>query len=208
MFVLTIDQKGSRRGTDAVPELLRRLSGIATVAGFSRTVGDEIQGLLADPAAVRTAILRVLRDGGWHIGLGVGPVEEGSWSDGVTSGRGAAFLAAREAVESAKRSPSNLAVRSDAARERAAECEAAWHLVAELVDRRTDAQWRVVDAAEGGAAGVEIAESLGVTPQSVSDSLRRSGIGLERAAHGLLDRLAAETDAEAVRAAGDEKEGR
>ena len=54
MFVMTVDQRGSRTGPDMVPQTLDRLAEILTgdrapVAGFERTAGDEIQGVLENP---------------------------------------------------------------------------------------------------------------------------------------------------------------
>ncbi len=50
--MLTVDQRGSRRGTDRVPRAIALLSGVPTVLRFERTAGDEFQGVLDDPAAV------------------------------------------------------------------------------------------------------------------------------------------------------------
>ena len=62
MFVLTIDQRHSRTETDRVPVLLDILREVCAtsppLAGFERTVGDEIQGLFGDAAGV------VVRAGG------------------------------------------------------------------------------------------------------------------------------------------------
>ena len=76
MIVLTIDQEGSRRGADRVPELLDQLASVQTVAGFERTVGDEVQGLLKDAKAACAAICLTMRMGGWHIGIGIGQVDD------------------------------------------------------------------------------------------------------------------------------------
>lgn len=43
MFVLTIDQRGSRSHGDKVPRLLSLLADLETVLPFERSVGDEIQ---------------------------------------------------------------------------------------------------------------------------------------------------------------------
>ena len=64
MFVLTADQKRSRRRGDRVPEALAALEstlGTAAASGvalpFERTVGDEIQGVLHSPAAVVRSLM-------------------------------------------------------------------------------------------------------------------------------------------------------
>ncbi|MBB1048760.1 hypothetical protein G6028_13395, partial [Dietzia cercidiphylli] len=61
MYVVTIDQRGSRVADDLVPGLLEALAVIPCAAAFERTAGDEVQGLLTDPAAVRRALLVALR---------------------------------------------------------------------------------------------------------------------------------------------------
>ena len=194
MFVVTMDQRDSRSSPDHVPTLLDALSGVETVAEFERTAGDEVQALLSSPEAVRTTVLTALRFGDWHCGIGVGAVESGSYATGTRAGRGAAYLAAREAVEAAKSAGGPVAVRvaEDApasARDWAADCEAVWTLVAALVTDRTEAQWRVVDMVDRTDTQAAAAEALGMTPTSVAGALRRSGIRAERAAHPVLDRL-------------------
>ncbi len=51
-YVMTIDQRRSQAGPDAVPAAEELLAGSAPVRAFERTAGDEIQGLLDDPGAV------------------------------------------------------------------------------------------------------------------------------------------------------------
>ena len=43
MFVLTVDQRGSRRDIDRVDAILTALATVQTVRAFERTAGDEIQ---------------------------------------------------------------------------------------------------------------------------------------------------------------------
>ncbi len=89
-FVLTIDQRGSSTTTDLVDHMLARLTRIHTRLPFERTAGDEFQGLLEDPVSVVDAILDLVRDGNWHIGLGAGPVAEPLPSS-TRAARGSAF---------------------------------------------------------------------------------------------------------------------
>ncbi len=71
MFVLTIDQRGSRHGTDLVPDLLDRLRAHPGVLlGFDRTVGDEVQGVVEDAAIAVEITLDVMRTHAWSVGLG------------------------------------------------------------------------------------------------------------------------------------------
>ena len=76
MFVLTVDQKDSRRVGDRVPDLLAVLvDRPGLVLPFERTVGDEVQGVLADVIAVVDLVLDLLRRGGWSVGIGAGSVD-------------------------------------------------------------------------------------------------------------------------------------
>ncbi|NKY40752.1 hypothetical protein HGA02_14810, partial [Cellulomonas septica] len=104
MFVLTIDQRGSRRHGDRVEQLLADLAahheqtGVDPLRGFERTVGDEVQGVYDDPEPVVDVALHVLRLGGWTVGIGAGPVDE-PLPDSPRAGSGPAFVLARTAVE-------------------------------------------------------------------------------------------------------------
>ena len=113
MFVLTIDQRHSRTETDRVPVLLDILREVCAtsppLAGFERTVGDEIQGLFGDAAGGVAAVRAVVREGGWHLGIGIGLIEGVPAT--VREGRGSAFVSAREAVDAAK-SSGDVAVRA------------------------------------------------------------------------------------------------
>lgn len=209
MYVVTIDQRGSRVADDLVPGLLEALADIPCAAAFERTAGDEVQGLLTDPAAVRRALLVALRGGEWHCGVGAGEVDDDSYASGTRAGRGPAYLAARDAVEAAKGLSSSVAVRvpatpgagagagSDAAAW-AADCEAVWGLTAPLILDRTEAQWRVVDAVDRSPTQAAAAHELDITPASVNGALRLSRIREERAAYPALDRLLAGAHAAAT----------
>ncbi|MDV8001058.1 hypothetical protein [Rhodococcus sp. IEGM 1408] len=216
MYVVTIDQRHSRRAEDRVPRLLEALAGVPCVSAFDRTAGDEVQGLLDDPAAVRSALLIALREGEWHCGVGAGEVDDDSYSTGTRAGRGPAYLAARRAVEAAKGLPGSVAVRvpadaggraergaaggragsgagggiaEDSAPAWAADCEAVWALVAPLVLHRTEAQWRVVDVVDTSDTQTAAAAELSIAPASVTGALKLSRIREERAAYPALDRL-------------------
>ncbi|GAA1053634.1 hypothetical protein [Dietzia natronolimnaea] len=204
MYVVTIDQRGSRVADDLVPGLLEALADIPCAAAFERTAGDEVQGLLTDPAAVRRALLVALRGGVWHCGVGAGEVDDDSYASGTRAGRGPAYLAARDAVEAAKGLSSSVAVRVPAtpgagagagagadAAAWAADCEAVWGLTAPLILDRTEAQWRVVDAVDRSPTQAAAAHELDITPASVNGALRLSRIREERAAYPALDRLLA-----------------
>ncbi len=71
-YVLTVDQIGSRRHGDLVDLAVDSLAELPAEVGFTRTVGDEFQGVLSDPVSVVTAIVVLMRDEQWHVGIGVG----------------------------------------------------------------------------------------------------------------------------------------
>ena len=168
-YVLTIDQRGSRRGTDRVPAVLTALSGIPTVLRFERTAGDEVQGVLDDPAAVVQVVRRLGRDGGWSIGVGAGPVQT-PLPRSTRAGAGPAFVAARAAVDAAKRRPVRVAVRGAVA-EPAADAQAVLTALAALVERRSEQAWEAVELVEAGRTQAEAAAELGVSRQAVGQRL-------------------------------------
>lgn len=195
MFALTIDQRSSRVQPDRVPELLEALADVQTILPFERTTGDEVQGLLSLPVAVIDALERTLRSGDWSIGLGVGAVER-PLPASVREARGPALLAARAAVERAKKVPTvRLAVDAATGDEvRAHEIEALMRLVGSVLQRRTPAQWRVVDAVRDHQDRAAAAEQLDITVQAISKSLLISNEDVVRDVYPLLARLLGEAD--------------
>ncbi|WP_254781130.1 hypothetical protein [Modestobacter sp. DSM 44400] len=176
--MLTIDQKGSRRGPDRVPGALSALSGAPTVLRFERTAGDELQGVLDDPVAVVGVVLDLVRAGGWSIGVGAGPVQT-PLPASTRAGAGAAFICARAAVEAAKRRPSRVAVRSPATTA-AADAQAVLTALAVLVDRRSAQAWEAIVLVTAGRTQAEAAAELGVTRQAVGQRLAAGLWDVER----------------------------
>lgn len=211
MFVLTVDQQRSTTRGDGVPDLvahlstlLRQLPGVRLP--LERTVGDEVQMVIADPRSTLQVILELLRVGGWWIGLGVGPVDL-PLPKHSREASGPAFVRARAAVERAKSKATSvpLAVAgSDEAGERIADVEALLRLLGAIVDRRTPQGWEVVDllrptgAVEVGGAPTltqrEIARTLGISEQAVSQRVRTTLWAEEVAAWPLATRLLQEAD--------------
>lgn len=222
MYVMTIDQRGSSTDIDRVPELLDDLRRFTTVR-FERSVGDEVQGVVDDPAAVVEVALHALRSGLWYVGIGVGPVNLPQPAS-PREGSGAAFVAARRAVDRAKAAASHvpLAVVSggvqrglpapagggargrDTGRDgdgvrACANAEAVLRLIGRLVRERTEAQWRVIDALRAknerdpGRHGLQkqVARELGISDQSVSRAILRSGWQEEWAARPAAEMLLA-----------------
>ena len=198
MYVMTLDQKNSRSATDLVPALIRQLADVPAVLGFERTVGDEVQAVLSDPEAVVDAALRAVRDGNWHVGIGIGPVRE-PLPASSREGAGEAFVAARAAVERAKKSGSRpgLAVEGGPG---ARAAEAVLVLLARLIGNRSEAEWRILDHLAPGRWGAqsEAARKLGITSQAVSKASLRAGWEEEWAARPVAAQLLAQAAEQAA----------
>lgn len=190
MFVLTVDQRRSSHTRDRVQAALAQLTDVPTLLPFERTAGDEFQGLLDDPSSVVDATMRLVRDGDWHIGIGVGDVRR-PLPASTRAAHGSAFELAREAVEAAKRRPQHLAVRGGAPAE-AAEAEAVLTLLAAVLERRSEAAWEAGDLLASGLSASQAADKLGISRQAVS---QRLGAGLwhqEQAVRPVIGRLLAQ----------------
>ncbi|MDO4887581.1 MAG: hypothetical protein Q3979_02570 [Actinomycetaceae bacterium] len=174
---MTIDQRDSRAGADRVPDLLASLRQARPLVGFERTVGDEVQALFDDPENLVAAVRTVVREGGWHVGIGIGEVE--AVPETVREGRGPAFVAARQAVDAAKKRPESVAMRAAQESTEICAAEALCRLVASIVAERTAPQREVVEAFEQGVSGREVAASLSVTPQAVSQRRTAARLDLE-----------------------------
>ncbi|UOY02175.1 SatD family protein [Blastococcus sp. PRF04-17] len=179
MFVLTVDQKGSRRAADRVAGLLPRLNAaVTTVLPFERTAGDEFQGVLEDPDEVVDVVLDLVRAGDWSIGVGAGPVQT-PLPQSTRAGSGPAFLGARRAVDAAKQRPFRLAVRG-ASPPDAGDAQAVLSALAAVVDRRSDQAWEAIGLVADGRTQAEAATELGISRQAVGQRLAAGLWDLER----------------------------
>jgi hypothetical protein len=178
-YVLTVDQKASRRGPDRVDAVLRELNDtVPAMLAFERTAGDEFQGVLGEPDLVVDVVLRLVRAGGWSIGVGAGPVQT-PLPASTRAGAGPAFLSARRAVDAAKQRPSRLAVRG-AVPPDAGDAQAVLSALAVLVDRRSEQAWEAIALVEGGRTQAEAAGALGISRQAVGQRLAAGLWDLER----------------------------
>lgn len=195
MFALTIDQRGSRDGSDDVPALLDRLAAHATVRAFERTVGDEVQGLVAEPSTVVDVVVDVARTGRWWIGVGVGVVDD-PLPPSVRAGRGPALFAAREAVERADRATAGVALAAGAGRdpEAAVDAETVLQVLARLVGDRSEEGHLAVDATRRLGTQRAAAAELGITPQALSARLQVARRHDEDRLRALGERLLARAD--------------
>lgn len=190
MYVLTVDQRGSRSEPDLVPEALAALDGVTgqdAVLPFERTTGDELQGVLEDPIVVLAAVTTLVRAGSWRIGIGIGAVDT-PLPASTREARGRAFLAARQAVEAAHRSTQQLAVvsaHSYAEADPARLAETALWLTSSLLHRRTEEGWAVIDLLRTGLTQKDTAARLGISASAVSQRVRGAQWAEEQRAHEL-----------------------
>ena len=191
MFILTIDQRGSRRAPDRVPALLAGLPALPGVLRHAeRTVGDEVQAVLDDATGAVLLALHALRLGEWSVGIGAGPVDQ-PLPASAREGRGEAFVLARAAVDAAKSRNRSvpLAVRGiePAA---AQDAEAVLTLLGAVLARRTPAGWAAIDETRRSSGGQEaVAARLGISQQAVSERLRTALWAEELAARPAAARL-------------------
>lgn len=188
-FVLTVDQIDSRSSVDLVHDTLARLADSPTILPFTRTVGDEFQGLLDTAMSVVDVILMLMRSAQWHIGLGIGSVQRPFTAPDSRAARGDAFLAARTAVERAKVEPSHLAVNAVRPGADADDVETVFRLVGALRSRRTDPGWQVVDLLSAGHTQQQAATRLDISRQAVSQRAHTAAWTLEQSAVPTLVRL-------------------
>ena len=189
-FVLTVDQRASRRTPDRVADVLRRLEGsVPAVLGFERTAGDEFQGVLDDPDVVVDVVLDLLREGRWSVGVGAGPVQT-PLPASTRAAAGPAFLSARRAVDAAKQRSVHLAVRGAGATD-AEDAQAVLSALAVVVERRSPQAWEAIGLVEGGRTQAEAAVSLGISRQAVGQRLAAGLWELERELRPTAARLLA-----------------
>lgn len=188
--VLTIDQRSSQQTADRVPALVEQLNDTdlgPLVRRFERTAGDEVQGLLADADATISRLHRLLRDGGWNVGLGIGDVET-PLPRSTRAARGPAFVAAREAVNRSKTATSRLSV-VGAGTYREEQLETVLWLWAQVLSRRSEKGWQVADLLDTGVSHTEAAKRLGISQSAVTQRARAAGVVEARRAEKLAGEL-------------------
>jgi hypothetical protein len=190
-IVVTIDQRKSRqRPPNGVIDLARALNaevGRHFLLPFDRTIGDEIQGVLADPVALPSTIMRTARDRAWWVGIGFGAIDH--VGDTSRESSGTAFVNAREAVENAKTTPWGMSVEGPTALARDVEGTVA--LLVALAETRTRHGWEAVDLKLRHEASDEVvAHELGITRQAVQQRLQAAHFYNEMAGRRLLIQLA------------------
>ena len=195
MFAITADQVDSRRRPDIAAETIESLEillGDGLVLPVDRTAGDEIQMLVAASETALTAILALTRYGQWSVGCGIGSVNLPLPANAREAG-GDAFVAAREAVNEAKKRDTRFALRSMAVMD-AADAEAFVDLLLQLRARRSAEGWEMHDLLLAGNSQAEAAKQLGITPQAASKRARTAALRVEYAARSPLERRLAAVD--------------
>jgi len=195
MFAITADQVDSRRRPDIAAETMRSLEvmlGEGLVLPVDRTAGDEIQMLVAAPDTALTAILALTRHGQWSVGCGIGSVNLPLPANAREAG-GNAFVAARAAVNEAKKRDTRFALRTTAKTD-AADAEAFVDLLLQLRARRSAEGWEMHDLLLAGNSQAEAAKLLGITPQAASKRARAAALRVEFAARSPLERRLAAVD--------------
>jgi hypothetical protein len=197
MFVVTADQVSSRTTADRVGATLAHVAdlfGDRLALPADRTAGDELQLLFAGGADALEACLALDREHGWSIGVGVGSVHH-PLPAGVRESAGGAFIAARAAVDRAKRRATRFAIEHENAHRAAADTQALVDLVLILRARRSAQGWELYDLLEAERiTQADAAARLGITPQAASKRAQAAQLRAERAAIGPLSQLFDELD--------------
>jgi hypothetical protein len=197
VFVITADQVDSTRRRDlagaAVRDLNSRYSD-ALALPVDRNAGDEIQALFSEPEPALALILELTREGAWSVGCGIGAVRRPLPAN-TREASGPAFVAARDAVERAKRAPYRFALTVTGGQAwGSADIAPLVELLLLVRSRRTDEGWELFDLVATGISQAEAAGRLSISPQAASQRARTAGIRTELAAVAPLVRLLREAD--------------
>ncbi|MEO7349423.1 MAG: DNA-binding protein [Terrimesophilobacter sp.] len=196
MFVITADQVESRSHADLVATTIESLNNgtVATVLEADRTAGDELQVLIASPLDALAVVLQLTRSGQWSVGCGVGNVVA-PLPKNIRAATGEAFIAARRAVERAKKRPTRFALETEPAAQAAADAESLTDLLVALRARRSPEGWELYDLLERHeVTQTEAAVMLGISPQAVSLRARAAELRTEQAARPSLARILRQLD--------------
>lgn len=196
VFVLTVDQRDSRRTADLVPELLARLNSkprrVGLMRRFERTAGDEAQGIFSEPGAAIDVVVDLLRADRWNIGVGAGPVLE-PLPRSTRAGQGPAFVHARDAVTRAKSSQYHVNVEGSDAHQ-AEQVETVLWLIASVLRRRSQRGWEVSDLLAAGMTRTEVGAKLGISQSAVTQRSQAAGIAEEVRGRALAAELLGTAD--------------
>ncbi len=196
MFAITADQVDSRSTPDLVTEAIEWLNHgpVPTVLDADRTAGDELQVLLEHGHEALEVALHLTRSGQWSVGCGVGEVAT-PLPRNIRSASGDAFVAARRAVERAKKRQSRFALEAEPALDRASEAESLIDLLLAVRSKRSAEGWELYDLMRSkDLTQAEAAGTLGISPQAVSLRARAGELRTEHAALPTLSRILRQLD--------------
>jgi hypothetical protein len=194
MIVITADQVDSTHRDDVVGATVSALNsahGDHLLLPVDRNAGDEIQAMLDDAPTALALILELTRNGQWSVGCGIGPVRT-PLPDNTREATGPAFVAARGAVDRAKRAVHHFALASSDEPAGALDIAALIELLLVIRARRSPEGWALYDLVAGGMTQAQAAHALGISPQAASQRARAAGIRAELAALPALARLIGE----------------
>lgn len=197
MIVITADQVDSRSTPDVASETIDAINstfGGHLVLAADRTAGDEIQMLVDDGRTAVDIVLALTRTARWSVGLGFGTVRRPLGAS-IRESTGDAFVAARSAVDRAKKRQTRFAAAAEPGRPQARDLEALVDLLLVLRARRSDQGWEIHDLVTRGLSQADAATEIGITPQSASKRARAADLKTEDAAIAPLARLADAIDA-------------
>ena len=200
MIVITADQVDSTHRVDlagSAVATVNELFGKGLVLPVDRNAGDEIQAMTEDAATALQVILHLARSEQWSIGCGIGAVRT-PLAANTREAAGPSFVAARQAVDAAKRAPHRFSLTVAPGQSLEADD------VAPLVDlllfvrsRRTPEGWELYDLLAAGSTQAEAAATLDISPQAASQRARAAGIRMDLSSQPGLARLLAEANTRA-----------
>ena len=195
MFIITADQVDSRHLDDLAGATIATLNeryARQLALPVDRNAGDEIQALISHPEAALGIIGDLTRDARWSVGCGVGAVRMPLPAN-TREAAGPGFVAARIAVDRAKRAPLRFALEAEPKTE-SAHAEALIDLLLALRSRRTAEGWALFELVAEGRTQAQAAAALGISPQAASQRARAAGIRQELAARPALAEILARID--------------
>jgi hypothetical protein len=192
VFVITADQVDSRHRADIVDPTIERITagwGKALLLPVDRTAGDELQLIVAGGDPALEIVLELTRRGEWSVGCGIGEVAT-PLPKNTREAAGSAFIAARTAVEAAKKRESRFALRAEGERAAAAtDLESVVDLLLLTRARRSRQGWELYDIMGTEITQAEAAQRLGITQQAASKRARAAAIRAEQAAVPAIGRM-------------------
>ena len=176
MYALTVDRRSSRTEGAALDMAGSRdrlnQDFPEALLPWHLSAGDELQVLFEEAEPVIEAALALAETGRWHVGIGLGPVEQ-PLPDTVAEATGPCLVLARDAVDSAKKLSCRTAVRAPRSAARAArDADSLLALLSVMRQRRTDAAREAASYADQGMTQEQISQRLEIDQSSVSRRLR------------------------------------